>query len=120
FLDTVNHEFLMSLHKLQWNQVHKLNDFFILHKMLKDYNHFIPEKQYHVIYFDAFAPEKQPEMWNEQNFKKLFYALQTNGLMVTYCAKGEIKRRLKKIGFTVKLVEGPPGKHEMIRAVKPG
>ncbi|MGM0530909.1 MAG: tRNA (5-methylaminomethyl-2-thiouridine)(34)-methyltransferase MnmD [Bacteroidota bacterium] len=120
FPDIDNHQFLMDLHALSWNQLHTLDDFFTVHKILQDFNHFIPEKKYHIVYFDAFAPEKQPEMWDEQNFVKLFHALEVGGILVTYCAKGAIKRKFKRVGFRVELLKGPPGKHEMIRAVKPG
>lgn len=119
-LNINNHQFLLNLHKLPWNQLNSMSNFFTFQKIFQDFNHFIPEKKYHLVYFDAFAPDKQPEMWSKQNFAKLFHAMEIGGLLVTYCAKGEIKRKLKRIGFTVELLKGPPGKHEMIRAVKPG
>jgi len=119
-LDLENRHLLLDIHKCSWNQVHFLGDDFAIHKMLQDFSLFKPESKYELVYFDAFAPEKQPEMWNEQNFQRLFKAMQIGGIMVTYCAKGEIKRRLKRIGFKVELLKGPPGKHQMIRAVKPG
>ena len=71
-----------------------------------------------LIYFDAFGPPVQPEMWTEKVFSKLFAASKPNGCLVTYCAKGEVKRTLKKVGFTVESLEGPPGKREMVRAVR--
>ncbi|MCF8335921.1 MAG: tRNA (5-methylaminomethyl-2-thiouridine)(34)-methyltransferase MnmD [Bacteroidales bacterium] len=120
FLDMDNPQLLRDLHTLPWNQIHALSDIFTLYKILQDFNHFIPEQKYHVVYFDAFAPDKQPEMWSEKNFAKLFHAMETEGVLVTYCAKGAIKRTLQRVGFGVELLNGPPGKHEMIRAVKPG
>jgi tRNA U34 5-methylaminomethyl-2-thiouridine-forming methyltransferase MnmC len=117
-MDFEHHQFLSQLHKLPWNRINKLDDRFAFQKILKDFIHFIPARQYDLVYFDAFAPDKQPKMWDEQNFQRLFQSMETGGILVTYCAKGEIKRRLKRIGFTVELIKGPPGKHEMIRAVK--
>lgn len=71
-----------------------------------------------VIYFDAFAPNKQPEMWDLEVFSKCYSNLNENGFLVTYCAKGEVKRTLKSAGFKVETLPGPPGKREMIRAIK--
>ena len=74
---------------------------------------------YDLIYFDAFAPEKQNEMWTEAIFEALFNALKEGGALVTYCVKGEIKRRLKGIGFQIEKLPGPKGgKREMLRARK--
>ncbi|MBD5310172.1 MAG: tRNA (5-methylaminomethyl-2-thiouridine)(34)-methyltransferase MnmD [Bacteroides sp.] len=73
-----------------------------------------------VIYFDAFAPEKQPEMWSEDIFRKLFHALNPGGVLTTYCAKGVIRRMLQDIGFSCERLPGPPGgKREILRATKP-
>ncbi|MDE5810169.1 MAG: hypothetical protein K2H59_07825, partial [Muribaculaceae bacterium] len=73
-----------------------------------------------VVYFDAFAPEKQPEMWNETIFSKLFHAMNSGGILTTYCAKGVIRRLLNQIGFTTERLPGPPGgKREILRATKP-
>lgn len=71
-----------------------------------------------VIYFDAFAPEKQPEMWTPTVLARMFLALAPGGVLVTYCAKGQLKRDLRACGFLVESLPGPPGKREMVRAVK--
>lgn len=76
------------------------------------------QQQYHVIYFDAFGPRVQPEMWTEDVFKKLYEALLPGGALVTYCAKGEVKRTLRAVGFEVETLPGPPGKREMVRAAR--
>lgn len=73
-----------------------------------------------VIYFDAFAPEKQPEMWTPAVLTQMFEVLAPGGVLVTYCAKGQLKRDLRSCGFVVEALPGPPGKREMVRAVKPG
>ena len=74
--------------------------------------------KYDLIYFDAFAPEKQTDMWTLEIFTKLFDILNTEGLLTTYCAKGEVKRNLKQAGFIVKAFPGPPGKREMTVAYR--
>ena len=71
-----------------------------------------------IIFFDAFAPNKHPEMWLPEIFSKCYNELNETGILVTYCAKGEVKRTLKSVGFKVETLPGPPGKREMIRAVK--
>lgn len=78
-----------------------------------DFNH-----QFDVIYYDAFAPSAQPELWEAPILQKMYDALKTDGVLVTYCAKGVFKRTLKAIGFTVEPLPGPPGKREMTRALK--
>jgi tRNA U34 5-methylaminomethyl-2-thiouridine-forming methyltransferase MnmC len=76
------------------------------------------EKQFDLVYFDAFAPDKQPDMWSRDVFTRCHELLRENGMLVTYCAKGEVKRTLKACGFKVETLPGPPGKREMIRAIK--
>ena len=72
-----------------------------------------------VIYFDAFAPEKQPEMWSQELFNRLYVLLNEGGILTTYCAKGVIRRMLQAAGFTVERLPGPPGgKREILRARK--
>ncbi len=76
------------------------------------------ENQFDIIYYDAFAPSAQPELWETPILQKMYDALKADGIFVTYCAKGEFKRTLKAIGFTVERLPGPPGKREMTRALK--
>jgi tRNA U34 5-methylaminomethyl-2-thiouridine-forming methyltransferase MnmC len=78
----------------------------------------VMNEAFDVIFFDAFAPEVQPEMWQSEIFEKLYAALKMGGIMVTYCCKGIVKRRLKESGFTIEKLPGPPGKREIIRAMK--
>ena len=74
---------------------------------------------YHLIYYDAFAPSKQAEVWDYSHFEKIYRAMVEGGVLVTYCAKGQVKRDLQEVGFEVETLPGPPGKKEMVRAVKP-
>jgi tRNA U34 5-methylaminomethyl-2-thiouridine-forming methyltransferase MnmC len=74
--------------------------------------------KFNLVYFDAFGPSVQPEMWTDEVFSKIRDAMTENGILVTYCAKGSVKRTLKNIGFEIESLQGPPGKREMVRAIK--
>ncbi|HDP74572.1 MAG TPA: SAM-dependent methyltransferase [Bacteroidales bacterium] len=87
-------------------------------KLYVDFISWIPNQRYDLIYFDAFAPDDQPEMWNLESFRKLFDALGPNGALVTYSAKGMVKRNLRCAGFSVERLQGPPAKRHMVRAWK--
>mgnify|MGYP001357692333 CR=1 FL=1 len=76
------------------------------------------KNKYDVVYFDAFGPRVQPELWEVRILRKMYEALIDGGILVTYCAKGSVKRALKEVGFTIESIPGPPGKREMTRAKK--
>jgi tRNA U34 5-methylaminomethyl-2-thiouridine-forming methyltransferase MnmC len=112
-------EVFNELHDIAWNQVTWLNDFFGLRKMKFRLEDFLPVKEsYHLIYFDAFSPEVQAEIWTETIFRKLYDSLVDGGILVTYCAKGYVRRNMKSAGFEVERIPGPKGKREMLRAIK--
>lgn len=71
-----------------------------------------------LIYFDAFAPDKQPDMWSQRIFDQLYAITAPNGILVTYCAKGAVRRMMQQAGYTVERLPGPPGKREMLRATR--
>ena len=73
---------------------------------------------YDLTYFDAFAPEIQPELWTQEIFEKIYASMRSNGIFVTYSAKGSVRRNLINAGFTVDRIPGPKGKREIIRAIK--
>lgn len=107
------------MHQSEWGSNIGLDKKFNFKKVnasVLDYK--IELNKYNIIFFDAFAPEKQPEMWNIDLFSKLYDALQLGGMLVTYCAKGQFKRDLKSVGFKVETLPGPPGKREMVRGIK--
>ncbi len=109
-----------QLHRCQWDEAVPISPHFTLCKRHADFTHTDLVDTYDVVYFDAFAPEKQPEMWSEAIFQKLFDYLSSGGILTTYCAKGEIRRRLQACGFRVERLPGPPnGKREILRATKP-
>lgn len=108
-----------ALHRAPWETDVPVTPRFTLHKIQADFTVFHPTEPYDVIYFDAFAPEKQPEMWTQAQFDKLYACLRPGGILTTYCAKGAVRRTMLAAGFTVERLQGPPGgKREIIRATK--
>ena len=108
------------LHTASWEEDVEISPYFTLRKIKGDANTVINSSfSPSVVYFDAFAPEKQPEMWNEQLFRSLYVTMNTGGILTTYCAKGVIRRLLQAVGFRVERLPGPPGgKREILRATK--
>lgn len=106
------------LHTCKWNTNTPISNNFNLLKIEEDLADFQTTTTFDIIYFDAFAPEKQAELWTAEIFLKIYDFLKPKGILVTYCAKGVVKRTIKSIGFQVETLPGPPGKREMIRAVK--
>ena len=105
---------------MQWDKYVEINRHFKLKKIQSDLTTHSFSDNYDLVYYDAFSPEKQPEMWEEEIFNKIFNCLRPGGVLITYCAKGEIRRRMQKVGFTVERLAGPPnGKREILRARKP-
>lgn len=108
-----------ALHQAAWNTDVQLTPYFTLHKVETDFTSYTFPNTYDVIYFDAFAPEKQPEMWTQSLFDTLCQQLNPQGILTTYCAKGAVRRMLQAAGFTVERLPGPPGgKREILRATK--
>jgi tRNA U34 5-methylaminomethyl-2-thiouridine-forming methyltransferase MnmC len=110
------------LHTAPWNRDTTMNAQFVLHKIEKDLLEIVPAELplADLVYFDAFSPEKQPEMWQVAIFEMLYERMKTDGVLVTYCAKGVVRRTLQSVGFQVERIPGPPGKREMLRARKTG
>ncbi len=118
--EMVDNNLLLKLHEAPWEQAHVITPHFTLEKLQCDFTQCTLPTDIDVVYFDAFAPEKQPEMWVEELFKRIFEAMSYGGILTTYCAKGEIRRRLQRVGFVVERLPGPPGgKREILRATKP-
>jgi tRNA U34 5-methylaminomethyl-2-thiouridine-forming methyltransferase MnmC len=107
------------LHEPLWDTELIINEYFILkkwHKKLEDLT--ITNDYYNLIYFDAFSPDVQPELWTTETFKKIFKSMCMKSVLVTYSAKGVVRRNLMKAGFNVERLPGPKGKREMMRATK--
>ncbi|MGN0228461.1 MAG: tRNA (5-methylaminomethyl-2-thiouridine)(34)-methyltransferase MnmD [Muribaculaceae bacterium] len=109
-----------ALHRAPWGEPTDITPHFTLLKIENDFTRYTFSPGFDIIYFDAFAPEKQPEMWTQRLFDHLFEVLNPGGILTTYCAKGVVRRMLQSAGFMVERLPGPPaGKREIIRATKP-
>jgi tRNA U34 5-methylaminomethyl-2-thiouridine-forming methyltransferase MnmC len=117
--DTRMKEYFHAIHRCAWGKDQNITDNFRLLKIHDTIQqHSFPEGFFDVVYFDAFAPSKQPEMWDLQVLESIVKAMRTKAVFVTYCAKGQLKRDLKSLGVAVETLPGAPGKKEMTRAVK--
>lgn len=111
-------EYFNAIHGAAWNEPVWISENFVLTKINGDMITFDLSENYDLIYFDAFAPGKQPEMWEEPVLRKIAERTFSGGIFVTYSSTGAVKRILRSCGFDIFLLPGPPGKREMIRAVK--
>ena len=107
-----------QIHQCSWANIHTIEQCFTLQKLETTIQNFMFQNTFDLVYYDAFAPRVQPELWTEEIFAKVFSAMNVGAILVTYCAKGYVKRNLKAVGFKVESLEGPPGKREMTRAKK--
>ncbi|MBI1837654.1 MAG: tRNA (5-methylaminomethyl-2-thiouridine)(34)-methyltransferase MnmD [Flavobacteriia bacterium] len=114
-----NSSIFSKIHQVEWNSWNEIHPYFRLNKLEeKIQNSLLKANTLDLVYFDAFGPRAQIEMWTTEIFNKLFEAIKPNGFLVTYCAKGQVKRDLKSVGFEIEPLPGPPGKREMTRAWK--
>lgn len=116
-LNTTSEQFL-KLHESPWETKEAIAQNFRLTKHKKLFQDISEENKYHLIYYDAFGARVQPELWTESLFLKMHNALEPEGVLVTYAAKGSVRRAMQAVGFTVERLPGPPGKREMLRATK--
>lgn len=116
---TAEAEAFHALHEATWNQRVEITENFSLLKKEQPVQQLEPKTHpFNIIYFDAFAPNKQPELWQLEVLQKTTDVLTPGGLFVTYCAKGQLKRDLRSLGLHVEALPGPPGKREMVRATR--
>lgn len=107
-----------EFHQCEWGELLNFGEYFNLTKRKEFFQDFIDEAQYDLIYFDAFGFQVQPELWSEDIFNRMYRSLNEKGVLVTYAARGVVKRNMKAVGFEVKKVPGPPGKREMMIGFK--
>lgn len=107
-----------SMHEVESGVILELDPCFSFEKRISKFETLEDKKAYDVIFFDAFAPNAQPDLWELDLLQKMYDALRNSGVLTTYCAKGQVKRNLKALGFTIEALPGPPGKREMTRAIK--
>lgn len=106
------------MHRQPWGERQEIAPFFALNKRKELFERLhYPDPAFDLIYFDAFAPNAQPELWDMPVLERMAQALRPGGVLVTYCAKGSFKRNLRSLGFTIEALPGPPGKREMTRGV---
>ncbi|AXT56173.1 SAM-dependent methyltransferase [Aquimarina sp. AD1] len=105
-------------HQSSWGDQHAITDSFFLTKRQQFFEDIDDKSCYNLIYFDAFGARVQPTLWEVDIFKKMYDALLDHGVLVTYSAKGSVRRAMQEVGFTVERLPGPPGKREMLRATK--
>ena len=106
------------MHTSERDENVKISENFSLIKRQQFFNEINDIEQFYLIYFDAFGYRVQPELWSTEIFQKMFNALKPGGILVTYAARGVVKRSMIEVGFTVEKLAGPPGKREMFRASK--
>ena len=120
-------ELFLQLHKAQWDAgLQRVNENFAIRKCKSDIVEELSneecgmrnEELYDVVFFDAFSPDAQPELWTEEVFKNVYALMKEGGVMTTYCAKGDVRRAMLAAGFKVEKLQGPPGKRHILRATK--
>ncbi|MET0300118.1 MAG: MnmC family methyltransferase, partial [Flavitalea sp.] len=101
-----------------WNTPLVVNEFFTILKLNMKLAEVISATPFDLIYFDAFSPQAQPELWTDESFGHLVSMMKTDGVLTTYCSKSVVRRTMMAAGFRVTKLTGPPGKREMVRAFK--
>jgi tRNA U34 5-methylaminomethyl-2-thiouridine-forming methyltransferase MnmC len=107
-----------KMHSSNWEEGVAITPDFSLLKQKKDFRQIDEENLVDLVYFDAFGARVQPDLWTEEIFSIMHNALKQEGVLVTYAAKGSVRRAMQAVGFTVERLPGPPGKREMLRAIK--
>lgn len=111
-------EIFNMLHQSEWGKEVPVTSLFTLKKVKEDIGNFNSERIYDLVYYDAFGPDYQPELWKTSIFEKIFECMRENSRLVTYSAKGQVRRNLREAGFAVEKAPGPPGKREITLAIK--
>lgn len=112
-------EHFTKMHESDWQKAQiVISENFLLTKRTDDILTFKETGKFDVIYFDAFSPTSQPELWCVEVFQNMYNSLKTGGILVTYCAKGQVRRDFQSVGFKMERLPGPPGKREMLRGIK--
>lgn len=112
-------EYFLRMHQCEWDKSLSFTENILMHKSSRTVQVFEHKPKFHLIYFDAFAPNAQAELWTKEIFDKMYLLLKPGGILVTYCSKGDVRRNMIAAGFKVEKLQGPPHKREMLRAKKP-
>ncbi|MEG9328511.1 tRNA (5-methylaminomethyl-2-thiouridine)(34)-methyltransferase MnmD [Salinimicrobium catena] len=113
-------EVFAKLHQSPWGRKTEISPLFCLQKQQMFFKDIKAQDYFDLIFFDAFGPRVQPELWTEEIFMRMYNSLRQDGVLVTYSAKGSVRRAMQAVGFLVERLPGPPGKREMLRATKKG
>lgn len=113
-------EVFRALHEAPWEVPSSISDRFTLEKKQLDFRELSGAEAFDLVYFDAFGARVQPELWTEAVFGRVYAAMKPGGCLVTYAAKGSVRRAMQAVGFRVERLPGPPGKREMLRAWREG
>jgi tRNA U34 5-methylaminomethyl-2-thiouridine-forming methyltransferase MnmC len=111
-------DLIRQIHDSPWGLDTELSKAFLFRKEQLGIMDFHSEEKFNVIYFDAFGPQVEPELWTLEVMQRCYELLEPGGIWVSYCAKGQVRRNLQEVGFKVERLPGPPGKREMLRAIK--
>lgn len=112
-------EEFQKLHSCGWDNKENIHNQFSITKNLANITDFnYGNNIFDIVFFDAFSPKKQPELWSSEVFKRIFDAMKPDGILTTYCCQGQVKRNLLSVGFKIKKLPGPPGKREFLKATK--
>ncbi len=117
-LEDKESKFYQQIHSCGWGRSEALSPHFIIEKVETDFSDFNYPGPYDVVYYDAFAPDKQTLVWSLGIFNRIYESMSPGGVLTTYCAKGNVRRMMIQAGFTVERIPGPPGKRQMLRAYK--
>ncbi|MCK0131994.1 tRNA (5-methylaminomethyl-2-thiouridine)(34)-methyltransferase MnmD [Flavobacteriaceae bacterium F08102] len=109
---------LFHIHSTPWEQACVLSSYFTLRKTKQLFQNLEIDQKFDLVYYDAFGARVQPELWTESMFSKMYNFLNIDGVLVTYAAKGSVRRAMIEVGFQVERLKGPPGKREMLRGIK--
>ena len=114
----ISRQDFMALHESEWQKRNKLSPDFDFQKTKADIRTYTPDGEYDLVYFDAFSPEVQPDLWETPIFIELYKAMAPGGFLTSYSARGAFRRSLRTAGFSVEKIPGPPGKRHITRAWK--
>lgn len=119
FIEDAHQDKFGLIHHAAWNEPVPITPYFTLEKINESIHNYQPRTRFDLVYFDAFGPEKQPDMWTQDVFDKLHTWMNPGAILVTYSAKGDVRRALAQAGFLAERLPGPPRKRHMLRAFKP-
>ncbi len=115
----ISNDIFLKIHEVEWGVKQIISDFFKIQKLESKVQEMsLPENNFDLVFFDAFAPDVQPELWTTTVFENIHHSMKNEAILTTYSTKGIVKRALKAAGFSIEKLPGPKGKREILRATK--